>query len=121
MERHETILRQFTESMSSIPRGSTDFVTYVYGTVFAARARVVDTLRVGERIILVPDPPGIDEPTVWVHAPGGDVIGHLSPDLSSWLVPAMLDGLRCGADVHAVGGPSVESWKRLQIRVRCHQ
>jgi len=114
-------LHRHAESMSSIPRGSTDFVTFVYGTVFAARTRVVDRLHVGERIILVPDPPGVDEPTVWAHSPGGDVIGHLSPDVSSWLVPAMLAGRRCGAEVHAVEGPAVERWKRLRIRVRCHE
>ena len=106
--------------MASIPAGSTDFLTHVYGSVFAARARVLDRLLPGDRLILVPDPPGVEEATVWVHAVGGDVVGHLSPDVSRWLVPAMLGGTRCGAEVHAVEGPGVESWKRLQIRVRCH-
>jgi hypothetical protein len=65
--------------MSSILTGTREFETAVYGTVFGRRTDVLHRLRVGDRLILVPDPPGTDEPNVWVHAPGGDVIGHLSP------------------------------------------
>ena len=30
-------------------------------------------------------PPGTEPQAVWVHAAGGDVVGHLSPDVSAWL------------------------------------
>lgn len=104
--------------MSSIRPGSSDFVAYLYGSVFAERAEAVRRLGVGDALILVPDPPGVDEPTVWVHAPGGAVLGHLSPDVSLWLVPLMLEGRRYGATVEALAGEDVESWKRVQLRVR---
>lgn len=105
--------------MSSILPGSREFETPVYGTVFAQRAEAVHRLRVGDPLILVPDPPGTDEPSVWVHAPGGDVVGHLSPDINAWLVPWMLGGGRCGGVVSHLGGDDVASYKRLIITVRC--
>jgi hypothetical protein len=105
--------------MSSIPPGTHVFQTPVYGTVFARRTDAVHRLHAGDRLILVPDPPGTDVPNVWVHAPGGDVVGHLSPDVNAWLVPWMLDGGRCGASVDQVGSDDVASYKRLIITVRC--
>jgi hypothetical protein len=107
--------------MPAILPETTDFRTAVYGTVFANRAAVVRRLSVGDSLILVPDPPGIDDPNVWVHARGGDVVGHLSPDLNSWLVPWMLAGHRCQARVAKVGGADVASWKRLVITVHCER
>jgi hypothetical protein len=105
--------------MSSILPGTRQFDAPVYGTVFGRRADAVHRLAVGDRLILVPDPPGTDEPSVWVHAPGGDVIGHLSPDINAWLVPWMLRGGRCGAVVAQIGGSDVASYKRVIITVRC--
>ena len=105
--------------MPAILPESSEFRTVVYGTVFANRASVVRRLNTGDPLILVPDPPGIDEPSVWVHAPGGDVVGHLSLDVNSWLVPWMLAGHRCRAVVAQVGGADVASWKRLVISVSC--
>ena len=107
--------------MSAIPPGSREFSTPVYGTVFGRRASVLLRLKPGDRLILVPDPPGIANPHVWVHAPGGDVIGHLSPDVNSWLVTSMLDGERYGAEVTHVGGDDEASWKRLVITVRANR
>ncbi len=104
--------------MSSVLPGAEEFVTPVYGTIFGKRASVVARLREGDRLILVPDPPGIEPPNVWVHAAGGDVIGHLSPDIASWLVETMLDGDCYGAEVTRVAGDDVASWKRLVITVR---
>ncbi|MGH7679066.1 MAG: hypothetical protein ACRENU_11410 [Gemmatimonadaceae bacterium] len=103
--------------MSSILPGAEDFSTPVYGTVFAQRAEVVHRLRPGDRLILVPDPPGTYPPSVWVHARGGDVVGHLSPDVNSWLAPSMLEGWCYGAEVVEVYGDDVASYKRLVIRV----
>src|ERR1041384_3555661 len=105
--------------MSSILPGTREFQTPEYGTGFGARAAVVERLHDGDTLILVPDPPGTHEPSVWVHAPGGDVAGHLSPDVSSWLVPWMLDDGRCSAVVARGGGADVASYKRLIITVRC--
>lgn len=94
-------------------------MTPVYGTVFGHRTDVVHRLRPGDALILVPDPPGTDEPSVWVHAEGGDVIGHLAPDINTWLAPWMLAGGRCAAVVAQVSGDDVASYKRLLIIVRC--
>lgn len=94
-----------------------DFDASVFGTVFAHRSEVLQRLKVGDRLILVPDPPDVDPPAVWVHATGGDVVGHLSPDVSAWLAPWMLAGGRCGATVRYLGGADVASWKRLVITV----
>lgn len=105
--------------MSSILPRSREFETTVFGTVFAQRRAALHRLKIGDQLILVPDPPGTDEPSVWVHAPGGDVLGHLSPDINEWLVPWMLDGCRCGAVVTHLGGDEVASYKRLAITVRC--
>ena len=104
--------------MSSILPGATLFRAPVYGTVFGHRTEVVHRLRTGDRLILVPDPPGTVPLWVWVHARGGDLVGHLSPDLSSWLAPAMLNGRCYGAEVSEVLGDDVASWKRLVITVR---
>ena len=105
--------------MASITPGTPEFLTSVYGTVFGHRSEVLHRLRVGDQLILVPDPPGTDEPNVWVHAPGGDVIGHLAPDINQWLVPSMLDGCRCSGVVAQLGGDDVACYKRLVITVRC--
>jgi hypothetical protein len=104
--------------MSSILPDTPTFETPVYGTVFAERAAVVRRLKQGDQLILVPDPPGVDEPSVWVHALGGDVVGHLSPDINAWMAPRMLGGARYGAHVQRVGEPETASWKRLVIAVR---
>lgn len=105
--------------MSSILPRTREFETPVYGTVFGRRIDALHRLHPGDALILVPDPPGTDEPNVWVHARGGDVVGHLSPDINAWLVPWMLEGARCGAVVTHVGGDDVASYKRLIITVRC--
>ena len=104
--------------MPSILPDTPRFETPVYGTVFAERAAVVRRLKEGDQLILVPDPAGVDEPSVWVHAPGGDVVGHLSPDVNAWMAPRMLDGARYGARVCKVGEPDMASWKRLVIAVK---
>jgi hypothetical protein len=105
--------------MPSIPPGTREFDTPVYGTVFGQRNDVVHRLSIGSYLILVPDPPGIDEPNVWVHAPGGDVVGHLSTEINAWLVPWMLQGGRCSGVVTQLGSDDVASYKRLIITVRC--
>jgi hypothetical protein len=95
------------------------FDTAVLGTVFAARTAVVRRLVAGDRLILVPDPPGAQIPAVWVHAEGGDVVGHLPFQIAVWLAPWMLAGGCCRATVRKVGSDAVESWRRLLIVVTC--
>lgn len=95
------------------------FESPVHGTVFAARAAVLDRLRPGDPLILVPDPPGAEVPAVWVHAAGGDVAGHLPVQIAAWLAPWMLAGARCTAAVRSVAGSDVASWQRLTIEVNC--
>lgn len=93
------------------------FHSAVYGTVFGRRMDAVHRLRAGDALILVPDPPGTDNPAVWVHAAGGDVVGHLPFAVSSWLVPWMLDGGRCHAHVVRVEPDDVASWKRVIVHL----
>lgn len=95
------------------------FSTAVRGTIFGQRSEIARRLRPGDALLLIPDPPGVDEPSVWVHARGGDVLGHLAPDVSLWLVPWLLAGGRCHAAVAKVNSESTESWKRIIIDVRC--
>ena len=104
--------------MSSVLPGTEVFSTPVYGTVFARRTETLRRLQAGDRLILVPDPPGAEPWTVWVHARGGDVVGHLSPDISAWMAPWMLAGACYGACVAVIQGNDVASWKRLVITVR---
>jgi hypothetical protein len=94
------------------------FHSAVYGTVFGRRMDVVHRLNAGDRLILVPDAPGTDNPAVWVHARGGDVVGHLPFAICGWLVPWMLGGGRCSASVEKIGTDETPSWQRLIIRVR---
>lgn len=103
----------------SLPSYASCFHVPVHGTVFGTRTEVVHRLHAGDPLILVPDPPGTDVPAVWVHASGGDVIGHIPLQVAVWLAPWMLGGGRCKAEVAKVGSDDVASWQRLLITVRC--
>ncbi len=105
--------------MVRLPSSAERFHTTVLGTVFGDRTRVVHRLHPGDQLILVPDPPGVDDANVWVHAAGGDVVGHLSPTIGAWLCPWMNDGGRCRARVQKVGSDEIESWRRVVIEVQC--
>lgn len=104
--------------MPSILPDANRFEAAVYGTVFASRSAAVARLSVGDRLLLVPDPEGVDNPSVWVHAAGGDVVGHLAPDINRWMVGQMLRGARYAAHVVSLGAPGTESWKRLIISIQ---
>jgi len=95
------------------------FRTTVHGTVFGERASHLRELGAGDRLLLIPDPPGDDDPAVWVHLPGGDPVGHLPPEINAWLAPWMLTGGRASATAVRVGSHDVPSWKRLLIEVNC--
>lgn len=95
------------------------FRTTVHGTVFGRRASHLGALHAGDRLLLIPDPPGEDDPAVWVHLPAGDPVGHLPPEINAWLAPWMLHGGAATATALKVGGAEVPSWKRLLIEVNC--
>ena len=94
------------------------FSTAVRGTIFGKRGEIARRLRPGDILLLIPDPPGVDDPAVWVHARGGDVLGHLAPDVNLWLVPWLLAGGRCQATVAKINSEDTESWRRIIIDVR---
>lgn len=95
------------------------FRTTVHGLVFADRAGHLEELHSGDELVLIPDPPGTDDPAVWVHLPGGDPLGHLPPEINAWLVPWMMGGGGAAATAVRVGTAEVPSWKRLVVEVRC--
>ena len=95
------------------------FRTTVHGTVFGDRATHLGDLAAGDPLVLIPDPPGEDDPAVWVHLPRGDPLGHLPPEINAWLAPWMLRGGSASATAVRVGGTEVPSWKRLLIQVEC--
>ena len=51
--------------------------------------------------------------------PEGDLIGHLPPEIESWLAPWMLRGGYARAHAVKVEGEDVPSWRRLVIEVQC--
>lgn len=95
------------------------FRATVHGTVFAGRDRLLDDLHPGDDLILIPDPPGQDDPAVWVHLEAGDPLGHLPPEIGAWLAPWMREGGRTRARALAVHGADTPSWRRLLVEVSC--
>ena len=80
--------------MPDLEHHPASFSTAVHGTVFAGRMEVVHRLQGGDELVLIPDPPGAEVPAVWVHARGGDVVGHLPVQIAAWMAPWMLAGGR---------------------------
>lgn len=95
------------------------FRTTVHGTVFGTRAAHLEEISAGDPLLLIPDPPGEDDPAVWVHLPAGDPVGHLPPEINAWLAPWLLRGGSASAMTVRVKGVEVPSWKRLLIEVQC--
>jgi hypothetical protein len=95
------------------------FRTTVHGTVFGDRAAHLEELSAGDHLLLIPDPPGEEDPAVWVHLTQGDPVGHLPPEINAWLAPWMLGGGLASATAVKIGGTEVPSWKRLVIEVTC--
>lgn len=101
------------------PQSAPRFRTTVHGTVFGDRTRLLSKVHEGDELLLLPGPPVEDEPGVWVHLPGGDLIGHLPPEIEAWLSPWMLRGGRATARAVRVSGEDTPSWRRLLIEVMC--
>jgi hypothetical protein len=87
--------------------------------VFGGRAQLLAKVHAGDELLLLPGPPIDDEPGVWVHLPGGDLIGHLPPEIEAWLSPWMLNGGHATARAVRVSGQDTPSWRRLLIEVNC--
>ncbi|HWV55866.1 MAG TPA: hypothetical protein VNZ57_00215 [Longimicrobiales bacterium] len=95
------------------------FRVTVHGSVFGDRTRHLERIVEGDELYLIPGPPVDDEPGVWVHLPGGDLVGHLPPEIETWLAPWMLKGGRVTARALKVSGREVPSWRRLVLEVTC--
>lgn len=95
------------------------FRATVHGTIFADRERHLPRLRPGDPLTLIPDPPGQEEPDVWVHLDSGEPLGHLPAEIGSWLAPWLLEGGGARAEVLRASGPDVPSWRRLLLEVSC--
>lgn len=103
-----------------LPAGRpTTFRATVHGTVFAGRERLLDELDPGDDLVLIPDPPGQDDPQVWVHLMAGDPLGHLPPEIGAWLAPWMRAGGRPWVRVLRVHDAETPSWRRLLVEVGC--
>lgn len=103
-----------------LPQGCPgSFRATVHGTVFAGRDRHLEKLQAGDELTLLPDPPGQDNPNVWVHTRTGDPVGHLPPEIGEWLAPWMLSGGWATARALRVSGADVPSWRRLLLEVNC--
>lgn len=68
---------------------------------------------------MIPDPPGQDDPGVWVHLSSGEPVGHLPPEIARWLWPWLIRGGRAAGRAVAVHGTEVPSWRRLVVEVEC--
>lgn len=97
------------------------FRSTVLGTVFAGRDRHLAVMHPGDRVVLIPDPPGQTDPEVWVHLESGDPVGHLPREISSWLWPWLHGGGAASAVTLAVHGEDTPSWKRLLVEVHCDE
>lgn len=95
------------------------FYATVHGTVFCDRSSHVDDVAVGDPLMVLPGPPVDDAPGVWIHCSDGAVLGHLPPEIETWLAPWMLRGGCAEARVVRVSGADTPSWRRLLIEVRC--
>jgi hypothetical protein len=73
----------------------------------------------GDALRLLADPPGQEEPEVWVHLTSGDPIGHLPPEISGWLCPWLQGGGVAHARALRVRGEEVPSWRRVVLEVVC--
>lgn len=101
------------------PERPRTFRATVHGTLFERREQALETLNVGDRLMLIPDPPVEEDPEVWVHLERGDPVGHLPSEIGAWLAPWLLGGGRAEATALRVSGPDTPSWRRLLLEVRC--
>lgn len=101
------------------PSGTGCFRATVHGTVFCERSSHLARINPGDELFLIPGPPLDDAPGIWVHLPGGDLLGHLPPEIEDWLTPWILHGGHARARAVRISGVDVPSWRRLLIEVTC--
>ena len=95
------------------------FRATLHGTVFSGREEHIDRLEEGAVVRLIPDPPILNDPEIWVHTATGEPIGHLPPDVCWWLWPWMAAGGVATGVLLRVRGRDVPSWRRLLLEVSC--
>jgi hypothetical protein len=95
------------------------FRSTVHGTVFGERAERLQRVAAGDPLLLIPDPPMEDDPSVWVHLKDGEPLGHLPPEICAWLAPWLYRGGIATATALKIGGADAPSWKRLIVEVHC--
>lgn len=95
------------------------FRATLHGTVFAGREARIAAVDEGDRLLLVPDPPGQDDPQVWIHLATGDILGHLPPEIAAWLAPWLQAGGAARATAARVRGRDSPSWRRVVVEVTC--
>jgi hypothetical protein len=98
---------------------ATSFRTTVHGTIFCDRSAQVGRINEGDRLLIIPGPPCDDAPGTWIHMPDGELVGHLPPEIETWLTPWLMRGGHATARAIRVGGSEVPSWRRLLIEVNC--
>jgi hypothetical protein len=103
-----------------LPEGCpVQFRTTVHGMIFAGRDKHLQSLVTGESLYLIPDLPDQEEPGVWVHREGGDLLGHLPPEVGFWLGPWLLNGGGVNARAIKIYGSDVPSWRRFLLEIDC--
>ena len=102
------------DSQSTDP---SSFRSTLHGTVFAGRDQLLETLHDGDPVVVIPDPPGTEEPEVWIHLPSGEPVGHLPPEINLWLWPRLYQGERASATALRVHGDDAPSWRRVVVEV----
>ena len=89
----------------------------MHGIAFAGRDRHLETIRPGGSLLVSPDPPGGEDPGVWIHLDTGEPVGHLPPEIATWLWPWLAQGGSATARASAVHGTEVPTWRRLVVEV----
>jgi hypothetical protein len=95
------------------------FRATVHGIAFADRERHLDRVEEGDTMVIIADPPGGRDPGVWVHHQDGAPIGHLPPEIASWLWPWLHGGGGARARALRVHGAEQPSWRRFVVEVEC--
>lgn len=119
MQQPSSTQAPIAEPLSAAPGSASVFRATVHGLAFDDRIRHLAAVHPREELLLIPDPPGGEPDVVWIHLPAGDPVGHLPPEIGTWLAPWMRLGGSARVRVLRVGDKSVPSWKRLLIEVTC--